>query len=201
MVSLHWIIIVPLSWSLASQISSHKCNLPVTINSNIIHFGHLSGFSVSPVRPPSHNLPQREGGRWGTTETQKRRESVAVCCFTQSACVLEWADGGSGWHLGGTCTSAGRQKQSSTPPVPSSLSLAFSEWLHLTHSPLTSTHTTHSDALISTTCPHLSACRKDSNMCVAWGRVQEMRVRCTIRSKVCCSPIACLTLCKSAAPS
>lgn len=63
------------------------------------------------------------GGEGGLEyrEDRERRERVAVCCSRQSACVLGWADGGSGWHLGGTGTSAGRHET----PQRSFLSLLF----------------------------------------------------------------------------
>lgn len=181
--------------------SSHKCNLPVTINSNIRHFDHLSGFSVSPFRPPSHNLPSE--GRWEVRNDRNAEEERECCCLlshTERLCLgmsRWWIWLALGWHMH-IRRKAKTVIHSPRPQLP----LPRFLWMAPSHSFPTYiyTHTTHSDALISTTCPHLSACRKDSNMCAAWGWVEEMRVRCTIRSKVCCSPIACLTFCKSAAP-
>lgn len=103
MVSLHWIINEPLSWSLVSQMSSHKCNLPVTINSNIRHFDHLSGFSVSPFRPPSHNLPSE--GRWEVRNDRNAEEERECCCLlshTERLCLgmsRWWIWLALGWHM------------------------------------------------------------------------------------------------------
>ncbi len=93
--------------------------------------------------------------KWGEREIERERR-VGICSPRQSACVLGWADGGSGWHSGGTGTSAGRHEHRLSPPIPESLLLTLSL------SPLT--QHIHNAALISTTCPQLSACRGGSNM-------------------------------------
>lgn len=101
---------------------------------------------------------QRHAGMWWRVGVRRgERESRAICSPRQSACVLGWADGGSGWHLGGMGTSAGRHEHHSTPLYLPSLSPSL-----LTLSPLA--RHIHSAALISTTCPHLSACRGGNNM-------------------------------------
>jgi len=116
---------------LATASSSYliKYNLNLTLHPTLFSSpGRLSSFPLSSV---GVNFPRGMLGDEESLECEEERERVAICCLRQSACVLGWADGGSGWHLGGTGTSAGRHEHHSTPLHPSSPSPSLNTSLSL----------------------------------------------------------------------
>lgn len=115
-------------------------------------FGHLSVFSVS----PAGHLPMiGHRGRVGGEEQLKQGKGVRALLFVVShRAPVSWNE--QMVDLAGTWVAHAHPQEGNPPPPALSLNTSISLIPHF--------YPTHSSALISTSCPHLSACRKDSNM-------------------------------------
>lgn len=131
------------------------------------------------------------GGEEGL-EYREEREREHCCLLNQTECLCPgmsrwWIWLALGWHR--------HIRRKARTPQRSPLSLLFLalfECLLPIFSPLA--QHTHRAVLISTTCPHLSACGDGSNMGPVCSRVQGVWINCTIKEKS-------VSFCSSKGPS